>query len=107
MTKCIVCGNTMLEHHCIHDNMYDLVYMMDTMVLNKLETDGLHICELCWIAMCANGNDYIWDGVNLLVFNQNDGEYHERRGNQYKPTSTSRIVFERCATSNKWVAMPK
>ena len=107
MTKCIVCDNTMLEHVPIQLNMHTLIQNMHETVLNTLNEDEMHCCELCGIAMCANGNDYIWDGVNLLVFDKKDGEYHERMGNRYKPTSTCRIVFEKDETINKWVVMPK
>jgi len=72
---------------------------------------GIHpvpaICELCWTGLCQSGEEYIWDGVNLLVYDQTSQEYHERKGIYYKPTGTSRIVFIKDEITKNWVTYPR
>jgi hypothetical protein len=65
------------------------------------------VCELCWIGMVGSGDEYIWDGVNLLVFDKSDGEYHQRRGILYRPPHNVKIQFEYDKSSGKWQAMPR
>lgn len=66
-----------------------------------------YVCQLCWYGIVQNYQDYIWDGVNLLVFNQTRQEFVVPSGDEYFPVGTSRIKFKLDETTKKWVAMPR
>lgn len=64
-------------------------------------------CELCMIGIYAQLHEYIWDGVNLVVFDENDGEYHEPDGNEYIPSTHGQIKFMYDERTMKWYVTVK
>lgn len=126
MPNCIVCGAYSTEH--MHFQLepataHRYVRKVVDLIKNQLEVDERrleqpefmlfkqnvfvpYICQLDWYAIMANGNEYAWDGVNLLVFSPNDGEYHEWQLNEYHPSIPSQIMFKRDERSGKWCTMP-
>lgn len=84
---------------------------MVRMIMNCINEDVLQqsgvdpcdwdCCELCWIAMINNGMEYIWDGVNLLVYDESEQEFVETHKRRWKPTKRIGITFEQCE-SGKW-----
>lgn len=100
MTKCMICGWNVLQPYTIPPNV--LKHMHN----DVKQHDGV-CCELCMIGMYAQLDEYIWDGVNLVVFNKSDGEYHEPDGNEWIPSTNGQIKFMYNERGAKWYVTVK
>lgn len=110
MPKCMICG-------CSHAKWSKMEQNMINWVVNQLNPDEadqisqmpdeMAICELDWYGMVYSGEEYVWDGVNLLVYNESEEEYVEPTKSVWKPSSPVYIQFEKDEVSKKWQVMPR
>lgn len=124
MPKCVICGHESHDWmknrlHSIEDAWNVINFINNEMEpIVQWETNVEYttiianrpipyVCELDWIAMCGNSDEYIWDGVNLLVFNYNDHEYHEWKQIIFIPSKVSKIYFKYNKRSKRWMTMPR
>jgi hypothetical protein len=98
-----------MKTHVDHVNMYTLIAKrVHPSILDQINAnhDEIPCCDLCLYGLMYNAMEYMWNGVNLLVFDESDGEYHEFHGTTYIPNNVWMIQFEFDETTHKWVAMP-
>jgi hypothetical protein len=120
MPKCIVCQqNSPIVQHLWRNTPESVVKVADQVdPIRKWLIDDGHslicqdayipmICELCWYGLIGSGGEYVWNGLELMVWDTSEQEYIEPSGHVYKPYSVMAIQFERCGYRHEWVAMPR
>lgn len=112
--KCIVCGWFVIGTGVNPPNPHAIASKMVEPVCKWNEHDEYMTkqcepiyCELCLIGLMGNGLEYVWNGVELLVFNGNDGEYHEPTTKTYNPIANNQISFKYIKRRGKWMATIK
>lgn len=120
MPKCINCGQyTPIVAH-MHRNTPDHIVTVaksidplekwkeqDDFIINVQDQPVPMICELDWYGLVNSGNEYIWNGKELMVWNKSEQEWVEPNGWVYKPSIGHAIQFERVGYRHEWVAMPR
>lgn len=124
MPKCIMCDmeSVVWQHNmpntieqawniiCMVENTMEPVVdwsKHDEYTINMANRPIPMICELCWYAIMGNSDEYIWNGQYLLVFDYNDGEFHEWKQTIFKPSNIKQIYFKWDERSKRWMTMPR
>lgn len=110
MPKCVICGNIMAKAVEPTPKLMELILnSVKEDVLDKSKQDPCdwECCELCWYGVIHSGWDYVWNGVDLMVYDEKEGEWFEFSGTVYKPARTGAIQFEYSKASQTWMAMPR
>lgn len=104
MTKCSICGH---ESARMMGNSPELIVL----VMNTIDQDVLYenqpdpcewdCCELCWYATVNNGMGFMWNGVNLMVWDREEEEFIEPDVKVWRPASPVWIQFEK-DENGKW-----
>lgn len=108
--KCIICNHQTAVPYNIAPELVELIQNnVAESILDNIAQDICEcvICELCWYGTINSGWDYIWNGIELMVYDRSEDEWFEYHGSRYKPSKGSMIVFEWCEASKKWLAMPR
>lgn len=112
--KCIVCGHFVIGIGANPPNAHEMASKMVEPVCKWVENDqymqksGEPIyCELCLTGLMGNGGKYMWNGEELMVFDENDEEYHEPTKNTYVPHKNSQIWFVFNNNTHRWDVMPQ
>ncbi len=79
----------------------------DVLYQNQPDPCEWDCCELCWYGVVNSGTGYMWDGVNLVVWNRKEDEFTEPSGNVWKPDYPVGIQFEKDERSKTWQVMPR
>lgn len=110
MKECIVCSQDMLKVVETTPIMAQHIYnTVKQSILDKNHVDPCDymVCELCWYGLMYNGVEYMWNGQDLMVFDEKEGEYVEPHKSVWKPSNPVAIQFEWCEISKMWVTMPR
>lgn len=95
MQKCTICGWNMVEPYTIPSNVMETMH-------NDIKHGEPVCCELCMIGIYAQLDEYIWNGVELIVFNQKEEEYIKPVGNVWIPSKNGQIKFMYDERTLKW-----
>jgi len=112
--KCIVCGWFVVGIGVNPPNAHEIASKM-VEPYTKWQEYGEYMtkqgepiyCELCMHGLMGNGLEYIWNGENLLVFDENDEEYHEPPSNVYNPITNHQVQFKFIQNDGRWLAITK
>lgn len=102
--KCTICGHLTVNPARAHAQIVDIMQKYvneELLVQSGVDPCDWECCELCWYGMIYNWHEYVWDGVNLMVFNRKEGEFIEYHGNVWKPIAPGNIQFEK-DENGKW-----
>jgi hypothetical protein len=100
MTKCPICGWNALEWHQIPPKVMELMH-------DDVKHGESMCCELCMIGIYAQLDEYIWNGVDLIVYDEKEGEYTKPVGNVWKPSKPGSIQFVYDERRMKWMVTVK
>jgi hypothetical protein len=114
MAKCVVCGQKFSEHSVKVLNPVTIAMNLVANPYNWVESEEYctesgdpAFCELCVIGLMGSGWRYMWNGTDLMVYDEKEEEFIERRGDRYRPAYPTQIQFEKDKESGKWIAVAR